>query len=151
MFERSRLELKENAKYDTIMLWYTKRLFLGGPGDWMLTGCRLQRENRGGARSAPSPGPEGVLSLQSASGQHPIPRPHQKQTFSLREFACVYSRHPGSSAWFLASVLRSVTAFPGNPGNPLTNSQITSLDGGSRRPKLFFGDQNRAPSSGRIR
>ena len=37
----------------------------------------------------------------------------------LREFACVYSRHPGSSAWFLASVLRSVTPFPRDPLDPL--------------------------------
>ena len=28
----------------------------------------------------------------------------------LRDFACVYSRNPGSSAWFLAPVLRSVKA-----------------------------------------
>ena len=58
---------------------------------------------------------------------------------SLREFACVYSRHPGSSAWFLASVLRSVTPFPADPLDPLdrlTSSQIAHLASSIGRQKL---------------
>ena len=45
-----------------------------------------------------------------------LPETKTTTTISFEGVCCVYSRNPGSSAWFLASVLRSVTAFPGNPG-----------------------------------
>ena len=53
---------------------------------------------------------ERLLTLWYCRVEHSIELFHIKD--DLREFACVYSRHPGSSAWFLASVLRSVTPFP---------------------------------------
>ena len=71
--------------------------------------------------------------------------------FYLRKFACVYSRHPGSSAWFLASVLRSVTPFPVDrvdPLDPRTNSQIAHLASSIGRQKMTVLGPESLPSIG---